>query len=182
MQDPTYGICGCGCGKPTRLAPQNLPRKGWVKGEPLPFLHGHRRREPRVRWIEEDRGYTTPCWIWQLHICDKGYAKVRVKGKRLMTNAHRVIYMETFGPLEPGLTVDHLCRVRCCVNPAHMEPVSNTENIRRGLAAKLTPEKVVEIRRMQANGEGCNAIARSIGVHHTTISAVLNGRTWTDVR
>ncbi len=46
--------------------------------------------------------------------------------------AHRISYMVYRGPIPEGLALDHLCRVRCCVNPDHLEPVSLKENILRG--------------------------------------------------
>lgn len=48
--------------------------------------------------------------------------------------AHRMAYEELVGPIADGLQIDHLCRVRCCVNPAHLEPVTQAENIRRGVS------------------------------------------------
>jgi hypothetical protein len=52
-------------------------------------------------------------------------------GKSRNTSAHRVIYELLVGPIPAGLTIDHLCRNRACVNPAHMEPVTLRENILR---------------------------------------------------
>lgn len=49
-----------------------------------------------------------------------------------MLRVHRVAYELRVGPIPEGMQIDHLCRVRRCVNPAHLEPVSQTENIRRG--------------------------------------------------
>jgi hypothetical protein len=48
--------------------------------------------------------------------------------------AHRFAYESVHGPITPGLVIDHLCRVRLCVNPAHLEPVTPGENSRRGYA------------------------------------------------
>lgn len=52
-------------------------------------------------------------------------------------SAHRAAYELLVGVIPEGLVIDHLCRHRSCVNPAHMEPVTQGENIRRGEAAKL---------------------------------------------
>ena len=46
--------------------------------------------------------------------------------------AHRFVYEAERGPIPSGLTLDHKCRVRQCVNPAHLEPVTLAENILRG--------------------------------------------------
>jgi hypothetical protein len=52
--------------------------------------------------------------------------------------AHRVSYETFVGPIPQGLQIDHLCRVRNCVNPQHLEPVTGVENVRRGMAATGT--------------------------------------------
>lgn len=48
------------------------------------------------------------------------------------TRAHRVVYERVVGPIPPGLVLDHLCRNRVCVNPAHLEPVTHRTNLLRG--------------------------------------------------
>lgn len=71
------------------------------------------------------------CWVWT-KCCDQdGYGLVWFDGQ--MRRAHRIIYEILVGPIPDGLDIDHLCRVRACVNPDHMEPVAHGENIRRGL-------------------------------------------------
>lgn len=64
-----------------------------------------------------------------------GYGRIRgsVKGVEYHFFAHRRIYEMLRGPVPDDLTLDHLCRVRHCVNPAHLEPVSNRENVLRGV-------------------------------------------------
>jgi HNH endonuclease len=71
------------------------------------------------------------CWLWTGRINDGGYANY---GKDY---AHRVIYERSVGPIPKGLELDHLCRIRHCVNPAHLEPVTRKENVRRGLLGVL---------------------------------------------
>lgn len=62
-----------------------------------------------------------------------GYARIAVGGSsRRSTRAHRVVYEHFRGPIPPGLVIDHLCRVRHCVNPWHLEAVTQAENIMRG--------------------------------------------------
>lgn len=77
------------------------------------------------------------CWIFMggLHL---GYGQVGVgskaDGTRRGTTAHRALYEALRGPVPPGLELDHLCRVRSCVNPDHLEPVTQQENNRRGMS------------------------------------------------
>jgi len=65
-----------------------------------------------------------------------GYAHLRV-GKT-MRRAHALAYEVLVGPRPDGKDLDHLCRTRSCVNPAHLEPVSRAENCRRGLLGATT--------------------------------------------
>lgn len=69
------------------------------------------------------------CWQWTGYAVD-GY------GQHAGTQAHRYAYTELVGPIPEGLTIDHLCRNRSCVNPDHMEPVTRAENTRRAFALK----------------------------------------------
>ena len=62
---------------------------------------------------------------------------IKLEGK--MRKAHRVFYERRHGPVPKGL--DHLCRVTLCVNPDHLDPVVHRENVRRGIAAKVTIEQ-----------------------------------------
>lgn len=66
------------------------------------------------------------CWLWTGPVNGKGYAAFRGNG------AHRFACAWFVGPIAPGLEVDHLCRVRHCVNPAHLEAVTGQENRLRG--------------------------------------------------
>lgn len=72
------------------------------------------------------------CWIWRGSAAAGGYGKVSVGGRlgRSM-KAHRWAYELIVGPVPKGLDLDHLCRVRNCVNPMHLEPVTRKENLRR---------------------------------------------------
>jgi hypothetical protein len=70
------------------------------------------------------------CWLWRGYIDSKGYGRVGMS-RGQMPLAHRVVYEILVGPIESE-TLDHLCRNRACVNPAHLEEVSMNENWRRG--------------------------------------------------
>ncbi|MET8314824.1 HNH endonuclease signature motif containing protein [Rhodococcus erythropolis] len=77
----------------------------------------------------------TECWEWAKGRDRDGYGRIKFHGKHRA--AHRVAYEAFRGPIPEGLHIDHLCRTRHCVNPAHMEPVTNLVNIRRGFEARL---------------------------------------------
>jgi hypothetical protein len=71
------------------------------------------------------------CWLWTRGTV-KGYGQIGVSGRdRIYT--HRLSWELHRGPIPEGLYIDHLCRVRACCNPGHLEPVTNQENVRRGL-------------------------------------------------
>ena len=78
---------------------------------------------------------TETCWLWLGTINDNGYGcfSMSVNGKRFSKRAHRVSYELIVGPVQEGLDLDHLCRVRNCVNPNHLEPVTRKVNLRRGI-------------------------------------------------
>lgn len=70
------------------------------------------------------------CWLWIGVILGTGYGQTERGGGKKYA-AHRYSYETFVGPIPPGLTIDHLCGVRRCVNPEHMEPVTRAENVRR---------------------------------------------------
>lgn len=72
----------------------------------------------------------TGCWLWTRPLITGGYASMGYRGRGRL--AHRVFYEIFVGPIPDGLHLDHLCRVRHCVNPTHLEPVTCRENILRG--------------------------------------------------
>src|ERR1035441_8724960 len=76
-----------------------------------------------------------PCWPWTGCTSPSGYGTIGVRYK--VRRAHVVAYEQLVGPVPDGLELDHLCRVRACCNPAHMEPVTHAENMRRGVAGKV---------------------------------------------
>lgn len=168
-----FGHCQCGCGAKTDLASQT--RRNYVKGQPLRFRPGHATRKP-IRYVSEDRGYQTPCWIWQLHLAGNGYGMMTVDG--CPRAVHRIHFEQANGPIPPDLQLDHLCRVRECVNPDHLEPVTSAVNTQRGSIAKLDPDKVREIRSSSAP---YTELMERYGVGATAIWNVRHGKTWKDV-
>jgi hypothetical protein len=70
------------------------------------------------------------CWLWTGACCGHGYGRFSPKKGR-MHIAHRFSYTNYVGPIPENLQIDHLCRVRSCVNPSHLEAVSARENTLR---------------------------------------------------
>lgn len=87
------------------------------------------------RYIE-DRSIPEPntgCWLWLLSSGSHGYPQgyAQVDGVRKVTVAHRLSYRAYKGEIPKGYEVDHLCRVRSCVNPDHLEATTTFANRRR---------------------------------------------------
>lgn len=72
------------------------------------------------------------CWLWTGAVTSRGYGCVGREGRVFST--HRFAYEALVGPIPAGLTLDHLCRVKVCCNPEHLEPVTAAENVRRHAA------------------------------------------------
>ena len=132
--DMAKPICSVvGCGRPsnartwcnahygrwkTRGTPGTDPNL-WAYADPIETIHARTLIDP-----------DTGCWLWQGHVHQpSGYGQINRRGH---VYAHRFAYAFLVGPIPPGLELDHLCRVRRCVNPAHLEPVTSKENNRRG--------------------------------------------------
>jgi len=73
------------------------------------------------------------CWLWTGSLQSKGYGQISFAGKWKL--AHRVVFEACGIPIPSGLSLDHLCRTPKCVNPAHLEPVTHQENMRRSARA-----------------------------------------------
>lgn len=167
------------------LAPRTSTTRGWSRGEPLRFIHRHHARVqdwPRVPlaervWRRIEPEPNSGCWLWTGHITDDGYGAVGDQGRSHLV--HRVLYALLVGPIPPDRELDHLCRMRRCGNPRHVEPVPGVINVRRGLRAKLTVESVAEIRRLVALGGLRQVdIAATFGVPQTQISRIARGAAW----
>ena len=98
-------------------------------------LPGHRKTPPTARVLGK---VVIPdgssCWEWQGYVAPNGYGMGGLHGK--VQYAHRIAYEAFIGPVPDGLHLDHLCRNRRCVKPAHLEPVTQAENNRRAWAAR----------------------------------------------
>lgn len=117
-------LCRCSCGRERMMRPDNL-----VNGTSQSC--GCRQRlESFLARLTECRRGEDECWIWPGAPDIGGYGRVMVNGKA--GQAHRQVYEHLAGPIPEGLTLDHLCRNRRCVNPSHLEPTTGRENTLRG--------------------------------------------------
>ena len=126
----SHGLCSNHYGQHVRkngkFARQSPEERFWAKVD---------KNGPRPEYKPE----LGPCWIWQGAPKQEGYGQLYHEGRQQY--AHRLSYQWSVGPIPDGLHIDHLCRVRICVNPAHLEPVVPVENTMRGDLPRLTSER-----------------------------------------
>lgn len=83
-----------------------------------------------------DENLEGPCWHWTGTLNHRGYGHIYIDGST--RRAHRVAFERLVGPIGDGLQLDHLCLVKHCINPAHLEPVTNRVNQQRTEKATKT--------------------------------------------
>ena len=181
--------CACGCGT-------EIPEIS-KRGTPQRFVWGHNTAKNPLDLIShEDRGYQTPCWIWQGGKTGDGrYGRAKYDGR--MRPAHHIFLLQDGVEIPEGYEPDHLCRVTLCVNPAHLEVVTRKENVRRS-SAKLTEADVIYLRaihdellrsapplrdgkprRRVPNGVAIRErLGRDFGVTADQIKHIWGGRAW----
>ncbi len=114
----------------------------WLRhGDPYTILPRAQTLDQKL-WAKVDRRGPDECWPWLGKVTTHGYGKVFQDGR--LQSVHRLAYQELVGEIPDGLLIDHTCHKpeecaggtscphRSCCNPAHMEPVTNHENIMRG--------------------------------------------------
>jgi hypothetical protein len=129
------------------------------------------------------------CWLWTGGKDTTGYGRKSVKGR--LQPAHRVFYEAARGPIPSGLVLDHLCRVKLCVNPDHLEPVKQVTNVRRGTSVKITIEIAREIRARRSaartdrsrihGGLSYRELGAEYGVSDKVAGLICRGKLWLEV-
>lgn len=125
------------------------------------------------------------CWIWKGFTNRKGYGRFSFRHNKSAT-AHRVSYEVFKGPIENNLFVCHQCDNPSCVNPDHLWLGTHLENmidmIEKGRqSSKMTPKKVIEIRKLWDNGISHAKLQELFGVTSGTISSIIHRRIWKHV-
>lgn len=182
MTNP-LGLCSCGCGGRTKLAPKTDARRGWVRGEPQPYLRGHAAwKDQGPRWVEGpipvDRPDLGPCWIWQRALNKQGYAigSFEKFGGKHTALAGRALFEMNVGPIPDGMELDHLCFTPACVRweaapgapSGHLEVVTPAENLarRRKTNQKLYNPQLAHALVLRKKGMRWRAIAEELGCTH----------------
>jgi len=134
-------------------------------------------------WSKVDKRGPDECWEWQGTLNNKGYGNFALKGK--CETAQRASYLLNVGEIPDGQVVRHKCDNRSCVNPAHLEIGTYSQNNqdmvnRNRRKYKLTIAQARQIRERLANGELQREVAESFGVSKALVSHIHNGRTWTE--
>ena len=118
------------------------------------------------------------CWTWLGGKTSGGYGKKTYGGRTV--SAHRWMWVQLFGAIPDGLVIDHLCSNRECVNPHHLQVVTQAVNMQRGINATLTPLDVLEIRKAKKTRTLHTAahLAEKFNVRPDAIRCIWGGKTW----
>ena len=131
----------------------------------------------KIKPVSEYRVNQSGCWVWNGTRYTNGYGRKSQNGTSV--RAHRVYYEKFKGPIPDGLQIDHLCRVRLCVNPTHLEAVTHEENGRRGIFVKINMKAANEIRTLYRLGFICkNALGFTYGLNPAHIHLILKNKRW----
>ncbi len=120
-------FCACGCGFDAGIVPRTYSCKGWIKGDNKKYIQGQHLHSKS--FMDYDIDPNSGCWIWQRAVHTNGYGHIWADNKH--QRAHRVYYERYRGAIPVGMVLDHLCRNKKCVNPYHLEVVTQKENIQR---------------------------------------------------
>lgn len=183
--DIPYGYCHCGCGEKTKIAKNTDRARGYVKGQPRPFLPGHvariRAKRPAESRLLEKVNSTDPnkCWEWQAAHTKRGYGCFAYQGRQDM--AHRVSYKLFVGAIPANHDVCHKCDNPACINPGHLFVGTRSDNMqdmaqkgRHSSPRKLSPAKERKVRHLYASGNFSQSqLGQMFGMSQTGIGKLI---------
>ena len=148
-----------GCEKP-------IDTRGWCR---MHYIRWNRHGDPlttlRMRGTPQERFWakvevTGFCWLWTGTVNPGGYGVFDTRNE-ISPLAHRVAYTWLVAEIPEGLVLDHLCRIRRCVNPDHLEPITLLENILRGYGASANHKRATHCKHGHAFDEANTRILSS---------------------
>jgi hypothetical protein len=200
---PEPKFCECGCGELTPIAKGHDAARGAVRGQHQRFIAGHAARLRPVRpiaerfWEKVDVRGPDDCWEWKAAHGQHGRGTFMVGSKRHGTQrqvpAHRFAYELEYGPIPNGMEACHKCDNPPCCNPRHIFAGTHKENMEdmaakgrssqgeRDSQAKLTTDKVLEIRRLCASGMPQEKVGKLYGVTQGAVWLIVTRRRWKHV-
>jgi hypothetical protein len=156
--------------------------------EPVELTEAQLRRF----WAKVDKGAGDGCWNWTARLSGKGmkrnsggYGRIKINYRDLQ--AHRVSWVIHYGPVPDGLNVCHHCDNRRCVRPDHLFVGTDSDNMKdmhnknrhpRRVPMKLNEASAAKIRKLSSEGVAGYKLAKMFGVTNSTISYVINQKTW----
>jgi hypothetical protein len=189
-----HGLCCCGCGEKTNLASHDDARYGSVRGEPNRYIHGHGTRNnwtalPMTFWLHVNQNDLDGCWLWTGAVTGDGYGGITIEGRRF--RVHRIAWeLANERKIPDGLIVRHLCHVRLCCRPDHLELGTDWDNSQDMTKANrqakgeeipqhiLTEKQVLEVLALLDAKYEQKQIAREFNVSEATISMIKTGKVW----
>lgn len=137
--------------------------------------------DPLTRYIEDE---ATGCWLWQGAVGARGYGNINRAGKTW--TAHRYFYHAHRGDVPAGMVLMHHCDNRKCVNPWHLTPGGQSQNVKdaygRG-TRKHTPMKLTEaeVLAIRARFDTIEGMAKRLGITRSMISKILAREAWAHI-